>query len=36
MVTFRNVIKDYSADGQTVRALDGVSSAAAAAANPLC
>ncbi len=25
MVTFRNVIKDYSADGQTVRALDGVS-----------
>lgn len=25
MVTFRNVIKDYSADGQTVRALDGIS-----------
>ena len=25
MVTFRNVIKDYSADGQTVRALNGVS-----------
>jgi len=25
MVTFRNVVKDYAADGQTVRALDGVS-----------
>jgi ABC-type lipoprotein export system ATPase subunit len=25
MVTFRNVIKDYSADGQTVRALGGIS-----------
>jgi len=25
MVTFRNVIKDYSADGQTVRALEGIS-----------
>lgn len=25
MVTFRNVVKDYSADGQLVRALDGIS-----------
>src|SRR5438477_11575815 len=25
MVTFRNVIKDYSADGQLVRALNGIS-----------
>ena len=25
MVTFRNVFKDYSADGQVVRALDGIS-----------
>lgn len=25
MVTFRNVVKDYAADGQLVRALDGIS-----------
>ena len=25
MVTFRNVVKDYAADGQTLRALDGIS-----------
>src|SRR5215467_6040050 len=29
MVTFRNVVKDYAADGQLVRALDGISLEAA-------